>query len=109
MQGLFKLASDTDCQVRQNVCKAFVLLVEVRMDRLIPHIHHIIEVSLCLGFTIHLSNRAINEIEFIYGQTVKENYFQIYFFIYITKYDVKVLYKIYTFLYLVYAFEYSRR
>ncbi|KAJ6224106.1 hypothetical protein RDWZM_002651 [Blomia tropicalis] len=46
IDGLFKLAADTDCQVRQNVCKAFVLLVEIRMDRLIPHIHHIIEFML---------------------------------------------------------------
>lgn len=45
IEGLFKLASDNDIQVRQNVCKAFVLLLEARMDQLIPHIHNIIEVS----------------------------------------------------------------
>lgn len=44
-QNLFHLASDEDPEVRKNVCRALVMLLEVRMDRLIPHMHHIIEVS----------------------------------------------------------------
>lgn len=44
-QNLFHLASDEDPEVRKNVCRAIVMLLEVRMDRLIPHMHHIIEVS----------------------------------------------------------------
>ena len=44
-QNLFFLASDEDAEVRKNVCRALVMLVEVRMDRLIPHINNIVEVS----------------------------------------------------------------
>ncbi len=43
-QNLFFLAADDDPEVRKNVCRALVMLVEVRMDRLIPHINNIIEV-----------------------------------------------------------------
>ena len=45
LQNLFFLASDEDAEVRKNVCRALVMLVEVRMDRLIPHINNIVEVS----------------------------------------------------------------
>lgn len=44
MQNLFHLATDDDPEVRKNVCRALVMLLEVRMDRLIPHMHNIIEV-----------------------------------------------------------------
>jgi transportin-1 len=44
-QNLFHLATDDDPEVRKNVCRALVMLLEVRMDRLIPHMHNIIEVS----------------------------------------------------------------
>ena len=39
------LASDDDAEVRKNVCRALVMLLDVRMDRLVPHMHNIIEVS----------------------------------------------------------------
>lgn len=42
IENLFYLASDEDTEVRKNVCRALVMLVEVRMDRLIPHINDII-------------------------------------------------------------------
>ena len=45
-QNLFFLASDEDPEVRKNVCRALVMLVEVRMDRLIPHINNIVEVGI---------------------------------------------------------------
>ena len=44
LQNLFFLASDEDTEVRKNVCRALVMLVEVRMDRLMPHVNSIIEV-----------------------------------------------------------------
>ena len=44
-QNLFFLASDEDTEVRKNVCRALVMLVEVRMDRLMPHVNSIIEVG----------------------------------------------------------------
>lgn len=40
------LAEDDDLEVRKNVCRALVMLVEVRMDRLIPHMANIVQVSL---------------------------------------------------------------
>ena len=44
LQNLFHLASDDDPEVRKNVCRALVMLLEVRIDRLVPHLNHIIEV-----------------------------------------------------------------
>lgn len=46
MDNLFHLASDEDTDVRKNVCRALIMLMEVRMDRLIPHINNIIEYML---------------------------------------------------------------
>lgn len=43
-QSLFALAADEDPEVRKNVCRALVMLLEVRIDRLIPHMHSIIQV-----------------------------------------------------------------
>lgn len=45
VQSLFALAGDEDSEVRKNVCRALVMLLEVRIDRLIPHMHSIIQVS----------------------------------------------------------------
>jgi len=39
------LAVDEEAEVRKNVCRAIVMLLEVRMDRLLPHLQDIIEVS----------------------------------------------------------------
>lgn len=44
LQHLFALAVDDDPEVRKNVCRALVMLLEVRIDRLIPHMHSIIQV-----------------------------------------------------------------
>jgi len=46
LQGLMHLASDNDAEVRKNVCRALVMLLDVRMDRLVPHMHNIIEYML---------------------------------------------------------------
>lgn len=45
LQNLFALATDEEPEVRKNVCRALVMLLEVRLDRLLPHMHNIIEVS----------------------------------------------------------------
>ena len=58
-QNLFFLASDEDTEVRKNVCRALVMLVEVRMDRLMPHVNSIIEV--CVVITLSLSNILITD------------------------------------------------
>lgn len=44
--NLFQLANDTDSDVRKHVCRALVMLVEVRIERLIPHMQQIIEYML---------------------------------------------------------------
>lgn len=46
IQGLFTLATDEDMEVRKNVCRALVMLQEVRMDKLMPHMQNIIEYML---------------------------------------------------------------
>ncbi|XP_073999052.1 transportin-1-like isoform X3 [Rhodnius prolixus] len=46
IEGLFGLATDSEPDVRKNVCRALVMLLDVRMDRLIPHMHDIIEYML---------------------------------------------------------------
>nr|XP_020145810.1 transportin-1 [Microcebus murinus] len=44
--NLFALAGDEEPEVRKNVCRALVMLLEVRMDRLLPHMHNIVEYML---------------------------------------------------------------
>jgi len=46
IENLFYLATDDDAEVRKNVCRALVMLLEVRMDRLVPQMHNIIEYML---------------------------------------------------------------
>ncbi|CAH0561950.1 unnamed protein product [Brassicogethes aeneus] len=46
LQNLFLVATDEDAEVRKNVCRALVMLLEVRMDRLLPQIDNIIEYML---------------------------------------------------------------
>ena len=53
LQGLMHLASDDDAEVRKNVCRALVMLLDVRMDRLVPHMHNIIEVNLSNRFFLY--------------------------------------------------------
>lgn len=45
LQNLFALATDDEPEVRKNVCRALVMLLEVRLDRLLPHMHNIVEVN----------------------------------------------------------------
>ena len=46
LDNLFYLTSDDNPDVRKNVCRALVILLEVRMDKLICHMHLIIEYML---------------------------------------------------------------
>ncbi|XP_040563993.1 transportin-1 [Lepeophtheirus salmonis] len=46
IENLFSLADDSDPIVRKNICRAIVMLLEVRMDRLIPHMNNIIDYML---------------------------------------------------------------
>lgn len=44
MQGLFEASGDDNAEVRKNVCRALVMLLEVRATDLLPHMQPIIEV-----------------------------------------------------------------
>ncbi|KAF6017120.1 TNPO1 [Bugula neritina] len=46
IENLFVLAEDEDVEVTKNVCRALVMLVEVRMDRLLPHMANIVQFML---------------------------------------------------------------
>lgn len=43
LQHLFHLSQDTSVDVRKEVCRAFVRLVETRPDKLLPHISSLVE------------------------------------------------------------------
>ncbi|XP_074602885.1 transportin 1 isoform X1 [Brevipalpus obovatus] len=43
IESLFHLASDEDNEVKKNVCRALHTLLDVKLDRLIPHMHNIVE------------------------------------------------------------------
>lgn len=47
---LFELALDADPDVRRNICTAFVMLLDAREDKLVPHLSGIVDYSLhCMG------------------------------------------------------------
>jgi transportin-1 len=46
LENLFVLANDTDLEVRKNVCKALVMLLEVKVEKLLPHMNEIIQYML---------------------------------------------------------------
>jgi transportin-1 len=46
IENLFHLSSDEDREVRKNVCRGLVMLLEVCIDRLMPHMNNIIEYML---------------------------------------------------------------
>ena len=52
--NLFFLANDDDPEVRKNICRAIVMLLEVRMDRLIPHMNSIIDYMLARTQVCHV-------------------------------------------------------
>lgn len=56
IDNLFVLANDEEIEVRRNVCRSLCMLLDVRMDRLLPHINAIIEVCPCSLFFYMLQN-----------------------------------------------------
>ena len=48
VQGLFAVAGDENPDVRKNVCRALVMLLDVRASDLLLHMHSIIEVCVCV-------------------------------------------------------------
>ena len=58
IEALFALSSDSDPEVRKNVCRALVMLLEVRLEQLLPHMSQIIGVS-CTMVCLYLAIRCI--------------------------------------------------
>ncbi|CAK9304599.1 unnamed protein product [Gordionus sp. m RMFG-2023] len=46
LENLFSLATDNDIEVQKHLCRALVMLIEVRIDRLIPYLGNMIEYML---------------------------------------------------------------
>jgi len=46
LKGIFYLANDASTEVRKRVCQAFVMLVEIRVDYLMPYIRNVIQFML---------------------------------------------------------------
>ncbi|KAK9476078.1 armadillo-type protein [Lipomyces japonicus] len=68
LNTLFGLALDSDADVRRNVCTAFVMLLDVREDKLVPHLNGIVD------YTLHCmvdedEQVALEACEFIFGLT----------------------------------------
>ncbi|XP_020891809.1 transportin-1 [Exaiptasia diaphana] len=57
IENLFGLAGDEDPEVRKNVCRALVMLLEVRADQLIPHMNNIVEV-ICYSTIIFIIGKC---------------------------------------------------
>ncbi|OPJ79353.1 hypothetical protein AV530_007148 [Patagioenas fasciata monilis] len=62
IENLFALAGDEEPEVRKNVCRALVMLLEVRMDRLLPHMISIVE--LIANLTLYLTYNAYGSCSF---------------------------------------------
>ncbi|KAI9795295.1 MAG: hypothetical protein M1833_007267 [Piccolia ochrophora] len=43
LSRLFQLANDPSGDVRRNVCRAFVLIVDIRPDKIVPHMEGLVE------------------------------------------------------------------
>ena len=69
IENLFHLANDDDPEVRKNVCRALVMLLDIRMDRLIPHIQAIIEVSSIKSVKLP-NSLCVNSFHACYYQTL---------------------------------------
>lgn len=56
LQALFELAQDLDAAVRKNVCSAFLLIMETRPDKLLPHMEGV------LNYCVHLMDDPDEEV-----------------------------------------------
>ena len=54
LRSLFTVSADEDLDVRKNVCRALVMLLEVRTADLLPHMHSIIEVRNGIKITCYV-------------------------------------------------------
>lgn len=53
--------------MRKNVCRALVMLLEVRLDRLLPHMHNIVEVRAAFLFVTDVHGLVICTITLALG------------------------------------------
>ena len=43
LNSLFRLAADEDSEVRQHLCRAFVLVIDIRPDKMVPHMEGLVD------------------------------------------------------------------
>ena len=43
------MSNDDDAEVRKNVCRAIVMLLEVKVEQLIPNMNSLVEVCMSTG------------------------------------------------------------
>lgn len=64
LQQLFKLAGDTDTGVRRQVCRAFTLIVDVRPDKIMPHLEGLVDYILAQQTMTDDEELAVEAAEF---------------------------------------------
>jgi transportin-1 len=64
LSRLFQLAHDPSSDVRRQVCRAFVQIVEIRPDKILPHIGHLVEYMITQQRKIEDEDLACDAAEF---------------------------------------------
>ncbi len=57
---MFSVAGDPDTDVRRHVCRALVMLLEARLEALLPHLSQIIQVAYLLDFLVLLPSLLVS-------------------------------------------------
>jgi transportin-1 len=64
LNRLFQLAHDPSSDVRRQVCRAFVQIVEIRPDKILPHIAHLVDYMIAQQRKIEDEELACDAAEF---------------------------------------------
>lgn len=64
LEGLFLLSNDTDKDVRKEVCRALVHLVDIRPDKIAPHMEGIVDYMISQQKLVHEQELALDAAEF---------------------------------------------
>ncbi|RPB13173.1 ARM repeat-containing protein [Morchella conica CCBAS932] len=64
LESLFRLSNDSDKDVRKEVCRALVHLVDIRPDKIAPHMEGIVDYMLSQQKLIHEQELALDAAEF---------------------------------------------
>ena len=64
LEQLFRLANDTDPDVRRNLCRSFVLIVDIRPDKIVPHMDGLVDYMCIQQRNIDEPESALEAAEF---------------------------------------------